>query len=197
MLNRRVPSQKRAQETVDAVFEAAIRELQRGDPKSVNVNRVAEVAGVSIGSIYQYFPSKEALLGSLIARFLRRRFEAIMQMIDAIEREERETGKVVPLAVVMGRLVDGALIAWFVRVGSLDALTEIDREFTERMAAGIRVLQATPGRVRPVDPMIAARLLMQSIRAVALTTVLQEPALFEGDALRKELTELATRYLAP
>ena len=210
VLRRRVPSQQRARETVDAVFEAAIRELQRGDPKSVNVNRVAEVAGVSIGSVYQYFPSKEALLTSLIARFLRRRFEAIMQMIDEIEREERETGRVVPLAVVMGRLVDGALgmnrralpleralIAWFVRVGSLDALTEIDREFTERMAAGIRVLQATPGRVRPVDPMLAARVLMQSIRAVALTTILQEPALLDGDALRKELGELATRYLAP
>jgi hypothetical protein len=110
----------------------------------------------------------------------------------------------------MGRLVDGALgmnrralpleralIAWFVRVGSLDALTEIDREFTDRMAAGIRVLQRTPGRIRPVDPTLAARLLMQSIRAVALTTVLQEPALLEGEALRKELTELATRYLAP
>lgn len=210
MLSRRVPSQKRAQETVDAVFEAAIRELQRGDPKSVNVNRVAEVAGVSIGSIYQYFPSKEALLTSLIARFVRRRFEAIMQMIDDIEREERETGNVVPLAVVMGRLVDGALglnrralpleralIAWFVRVGSLEALTEIDREFTERMAAGIRVLSATPGRVRAVDPVIAARVLLQSIRAVAVTTVLQDPELLDGEALRKELTELATRYLAP
>ena len=71
------------------------------------------------------------------------------------------------------------------------------QSFTERMAAGIRVLQAAPGRVRPVDPMIAARVLMQSIRAVALTTVLQEPELLDGEALRKELTELATRYLAP
>jgi AcrR family transcriptional regulator len=210
MLNRRVPSQKRAQETVDAVFEAAIRELQRGDPKAVNVNRVAEVAGVSIGSIYQYFSSKEALLTLLITRFMRRRFEAIMQMVDDIEREERETGKMVPLETIMGRLVDGtlgmnkkalpierALLAWFARVGSLDALTEIDREFTERMAAGIRVLQATPGRVRPADPMIAARVLMQSIRAVALTTILQEPELLDGEALRKELAELAARYLAP
>jgi AcrR family transcriptional regulator len=194
---------------VDAVFEAAIRELAKGNP-GVNVNRVAEVAGVSIGSVYQYFPSKEALLSSLIARFMRRRFEAIMAMIHEVEAEERETGALVPLETIMGRLVRGtvalnkralpierALIAWFARVGSLDALTEVDREFTARMAAGIRVLQATPGRVREVDPDIAARVLMQSIRSVVLTAILQEPKLVEGDELTQELTLLATRYLAP
>jgi len=206
---RRSPSQKRSTVTVDAVFEAALRELERGDPK-LNVNRVAEVAGVSIGSVYQYFPSKEALLTALIARFMRRRFEAIMKMIHAIEAEERDTGAIVPLEVVMRRLVDGTvsmnkkalpiergLIGWFARVGSLETLTEVDREFTDRMADGIRVLAATPGRIRPVDPAIAARILMQSLRAVVLTAILQEPALLEGEALTKELTELAVRYLAP
>jgi hypothetical protein len=65
------------------------------------------------------------------------------------------------------------------------------------MADGIRILQATPGRVRDVDPTLAARVLLQSIRSVILTAVLQEPELIAGDALTKELTLLATRYLAP
>jgi len=103
---RRVPTQRRSRETVDAVFEAAIRELARGDAEAVNVNRVAEVAGVSIGSVYQYFPSKEVLLSSLIARFMRRRFEAIMQMIRDVEEEERRTGRLVPLENIMTRLVE-------------------------------------------------------------------------------------------
>jgi AcrR family transcriptional regulator len=207
---RRVPSQKRSQETLDAVFEAAIRELARADAGAVNVNRVAEVAGVSIGSVYQYFPSKDALLSALIARFIRKRFEAIMKMIADVEAEERTSGQLVPLETIIGRLVEGtvamnakalpierALIRWFARVGSLEALTDVDRDFTERMADGIRILQATPGRVRDVDPSIAARVLMQSIRSVILTAILQEPALVAGGALTKELTLLATRYLAP
>src|SRR4051794_16427013 len=109
MKTRRAPSQRRSRETVDAVFEAAIRELSRGDPTAVNVNRVAETAGVSIGSIYQYFPSKDALLSSLIERFMRRRFDAIMDLIRAIQEEEAESGAITPLEEIMKRLVEGTI----------------------------------------------------------------------------------------
>ena len=187
-----------------------MRELQRGDPTAVNVNRVAETAGVSIGSIYQYFPSKEALLSSLIAHYMRRRFDAIMAMIRTLQDEERATQKRVPLEEVMRRLVHGtirlkqkglplefALISWFARVGSLASLTELDREYTQAMADALRTLQEPPARIRDVDPLLAARILMQSIRAILLTAILQEPGLFDGDALCAEVTELAVRYLKP
>jgi AcrR family transcriptional regulator len=207
---RRAPSQERSRQTVDAVFEAAIRELARGDPSAVNVNRVAETAGVSIGSLYQYFPSKDALLSSVIEWFMRRRFEAIMDLIRAIQREEAETGSVTPLEEIMRRLVEGtlrlnrsalpiesALIAWFARVGSIATLTTLDREYIDAMAAALDTLQAPPPRIRAIDPKIAARVLMQSIRAIALTTIAQEPALFDDSALTAEVTELAIRYLKP
>lgn len=207
---RRAPSQERSRETVDAVFEAAMRELSRGDPQAVNVNRVAETAGVSIGSIYQYFPSKDALLSSLIERFMRRRFEAIMDLVRGLQKEEAETGRVTPLDEVMRRLVEGtirlnrgtlpverALISWFARVGSLASLTAIDREYTFAMAEALRTLQVPPARIRPVDPMIAARVLIQSIRSIVLTTILQEPALLDDERLVAEVTELAVRYLRP
>lgn len=207
---RRKPSQQRSRETVDVVFEAAMRELQRGDPTAVNVNRVAETAGVSIGSIYQYFPSKETLLSSLIAHYMRRRFDAIMAMIRAIHDEERATQALVPLEEIMRRLVHGtirlkqnglplefALVSWFARVGSLASLTELDREYTQAMADALRTLQEPPARIRPVDPLLAARILMQSIRAILLSAILQEPGLFDGEALCAEVTELAVRYLKP
>lgn len=207
---RRRPSQKRSRETVDVVFEAALRELQRGDPTAVNVNRVAETAGVSIGSIYQYFPSKETLLSSLIAHYMRRRFEAIMALIRAIQEEERATQTQVPLEEVMRRLVHGtirlkqkglplefALISWFARVGSLASLTELDREYTQAMAEALRTLQQPPARIRSVDPQLAARILMQSIRAILLTAILQEPGLVDSEALCDEVTKLAVGYLKP
>lgn len=187
-----------------------MRELARGDPAAVNVNRVAETAGVSIGSIYQYFPSKDALLSSLIERFMRRRFEAIMDLVRGIQREEAETGSVTSLDEIMKRLVEGtirlnrgalpierALIAWFARVGSLSALTAIDLEYIGAMAEALRTLQAPPVRIRALDPKIAARILMQSIRSIALTTIAQEPALLDDPALTREVTELAVRYLRP
>jgi AcrR family transcriptional regulator len=209
-VRRRAPSQERSRQLLDAVFEGALRELSRGDPKAVNVNRIAEVAGVSIGSIYQYFPSKDALLSSLIERFMRRRFEAIMDLVRGIQKEEAERGTVTPLAEIMRRLVHGtirmnrgalpiekALIAWFARVGSLQTLTAIDREYIAAMADALRTLQEPPVRIRAVDPTIAARVLMQSIRSIVLTTILQEPELLEEEALVAEVTELAFRYLEP
>jgi AcrR family transcriptional regulator len=65
---RRTPRQPRAVVTRDAMLTAAERVLARDGAAGLNTNRVAEVAGVSIGSVYQYFPNKQALVAALIER---------------------------------------------------------------------------------------------------------------------------------
>lgn len=59
---RRKPKQTRSRATRDLIFEAATQILEREGERSFNTNRLAERAGVSVGTIYQYFPSKEAIL---------------------------------------------------------------------------------------------------------------------------------------
>ena len=65
---RKIPRQARSTETVQAIVEAAARILERDGLGEFTTNAVAERAGVSIGSLYQYFPGKEALIGALIVR---------------------------------------------------------------------------------------------------------------------------------
>ena len=65
---RRMPRQARAQATVDSILEAAAQVLQRGGVESFNTNAVAERAGVSIGTLYQYFPDKDAILVAVARR---------------------------------------------------------------------------------------------------------------------------------
>jgi AcrR family transcriptional regulator len=65
---RKTPSQKRSADTVAVIVEAAARILERDSFEGFNTNAIAEKAGVSIGSLYQYFPSKNALLSALIER---------------------------------------------------------------------------------------------------------------------------------
>jgi AcrR family transcriptional regulator len=67
---RRQPQQRRARQTVEAVLEAVVRIVKRGGIKAVTTNRVAEVAGVSIGSVYQYFPDKRAMFVALHERHI-------------------------------------------------------------------------------------------------------------------------------
>jgi AcrR family transcriptional regulator len=67
---RRVPTQRRARVTVEAMLDAAIKLLKRGGASSITTNRIAETAGVSIGSVYQYFPNKRAIFIALHQRHI-------------------------------------------------------------------------------------------------------------------------------
>jgi AcrR family transcriptional regulator len=66
---RKQPRQSRSQETVAVILEAAARVLEERGLGGYNTNAVAARGGVSVGSIYQYFPNKDALTLALIARF--------------------------------------------------------------------------------------------------------------------------------
>lgn len=75
---RREPKQQRARQTVDAVLDAVPRVLAKYGALALTTNRVAEVAGVSIGSLYQYFPNKEAIYTALHDRHV----EAVRAVIE-------------------------------------------------------------------------------------------------------------------
>lgn len=70
IFSRRKPQQRRARQTVEAVLDAVIRLLERDGSGGLTTNRIAEVAGVSIGSVYQYFPDKQAIFAALHERHI-------------------------------------------------------------------------------------------------------------------------------
>ena len=78
-LIRREPKQRRARVTVEAVLDAVAKVLKHDGVDAVTTNHIAEVAGVSIGSIYQYFPDKRAIFAALH----RRHVEEIDRLIES------------------------------------------------------------------------------------------------------------------
>jgi AcrR family transcriptional regulator len=72
VLPRRTPKQRRALVTVEAILEAVVRILRRDGVAAVTTNRIAAVAGVSVGSVYQYFPDKRAIFLALHDRHVER-----------------------------------------------------------------------------------------------------------------------------
>src|ERR1700722_4151377 len=67
-IKRRRPLQQRSQEKVALILEAAVQLLDKGDIESLTTNAIAERAGVSIGTLYQYFDGKPAVLKELADR---------------------------------------------------------------------------------------------------------------------------------
>jgi AcrR family transcriptional regulator len=81
---RKSPLQARSAHTVDAILEAAARILETRGLVACTTNAVAERAGVSIGSLYQYFPNRDALTAALIDR-------ETLQLLTDVERATQES----------------------------------------------------------------------------------------------------------
>lgn len=77
-VTRREPRQERSRQTVEAMLEAVERVLKRHGIGAITTNRIAEAAGVSIGSVYQYFPDKQAIFTALHGRHV----TEVSQVID-------------------------------------------------------------------------------------------------------------------
>jgi AcrR family transcriptional regulator len=98
---RKTPRQARSRSTVEAILEAAERVLRSEGYHAASTNRVARVAGFSVGSLYQYFDDKRAVVGALLDQALRGEAERIGQALDALAKLEP--------AVARDRLVRGVL----------------------------------------------------------------------------------------
>jgi AcrR family transcriptional regulator len=88
----RQPRQQRAQNKVELILEAAIRLLDIGGLAALTTNAIAETAGVSIGTLYQYFANKEAILEALAERemaAISARVLAVLQDRSVVSPQER------------------------------------------------------------------------------------------------------------
>ena len=65
---RRAPRQARAESTIGVIFSATLQLLETDGPEKLNTNRIAARAGVSVGTIYQYFRDKDDILAALAER---------------------------------------------------------------------------------------------------------------------------------
>jgi len=98
---RRRPTQVRARETVNAILDAVIRLLKRRGAAAISTNRIAEAAGVSIGSVYQYFPDKRAIFIALHERHVEQVDRVLAQKISHSAGE--------PLGKLVSDLMDGMI----------------------------------------------------------------------------------------
>ncbi|HVJ53513.1 MAG TPA: TetR/AcrR family transcriptional regulator [Aliidongia sp.] len=132
---RKTPRQSRAAETVAAILEAAARILEKDGPALYTTNRIAERAGVSIGSLYQYFPAKDAVTIALIER------EAALLRTD-IEAARQETD----WRTVLGRMI-GAAVRHQLRRPALARVLDFEEARLPRQPESGQRLSAVHGAI--------------------------------------------------
>jgi AcrR family transcriptional regulator len=80
---RKMPDQARSQETVSIILEASARILESDGLRGFNTNAIAAKAGVSVGSLYQYFPNKDAIVLALIGGYEEGLHSAVLEAVQA------------------------------------------------------------------------------------------------------------------
>jgi AcrR family transcriptional regulator len=193
---RRRPRQARSGVTVDAVLVAAAEALAKHGFEGANVNDIAARAGVSIGSLYQYFPTKEAIVAALIERHTTR---ALDVLDDALAKSAGE-----PLEVAV-RTVVGAMVLAHAAPGDRVLARELDRlgrlddvqaAVDARAGAAIGAfLQARRSEIRIPRPELASVLLVRAVDLLTHAILVDRPELADADALIDELTALVLGYL--
>lgn len=103
---RKTPQQSRSVATVEAIYDATIQVLLRDGAESLTTVHVARRAGVSVGTLYQYFPNKRALLFAVLERHMVRTIEAVEEACAANQFEPLE----VMVDALVNRFIDAKLV---------------------------------------------------------------------------------------
>ena len=194
---RKRPLQNRSKATVDTILTATARILIKLGFDGLTTNAVAEAAGVSIGSLYQYFPNKEALVAALI--------ESQLDIKNA--QTIAELGRVagLPFGEAVRAMIEltiqnyaaqpelkRVLLEQVPRVGRMARIAELHQS-THKMVTALLTARRAELAIR--NPEMAAFLLVSAIEAIAHRATLFEPARLKDPALIDEATAMVTRYL--
>lgn len=196
---KKLPLQARARATVDAMLDACTRLLVAEGYEAVSTNRIAEVAGVSIGSLYEYFPNKQSLVAAALSRAMR---EIVA-----------EVGVSLRKALALPRQPHDGIDYWMrAMVASLDKRADLLRVALREVPflweiPEVRELSQTlqqlgqEGRYKSQrvihfdDPEASTYLLMNMTWAAMLQTVLHRPPHLTRERLTRTLVDMVLKLL--
>lgn len=195
---RKRPRQARARLTVGAILEATAQILAKDGLRGLTTNRVAERAGISIGSLYQYFPNKSALITALMEAHVRDELRVLGKAFEEFHK--------LPLPAAIHQLISShvklhradleltrALHADVPRLGIAPVLRKATQAIEEQL---VQLLKVRPERLAPRDLKLAAFLIVNGVETLNERYLLERPE-FCSETLVAELTAMVLGYLNP
>lgn len=203
---RKRPQQNRSKETVRAIREACARIVHKEGPEAVTTARIAEVAGVNIASLYQYFPNKHAILAdfydaesSAFAAMAAQRF----RLLDRLSKEslEKTLAAIIDLELqqilALSRLHPGFFAQYR---GNFDIHDKVN-ELTQSQHNPSweqwfpQFLNAHASRLRAADIDLLSEVAYRALQGALQTISLERVKALGSEALKTELLYLLLSYL--
>jgi AcrR family transcriptional regulator len=193
---RKSPVQARSAASVDAILGATIQVLHNVGKDRLTTTKVASRAGVSVGTLYQYFPNKSALLQAA----LKRHMDQVTEAIELVCKEQR--GRTL-------RQMATALISAFLEAKIKDAKTSVALYSVSSDVDGARIVQqmgirsnkaivrmlATASEPLTTDPQLVASMLQGAMVGVSRRMLESGAPEEQLDIMRRELIFVACAYL--
>lgn len=191
---RKRPSQGRSEVTVEAILEAAIRILRHDGWSAVTTTRVAMRAGVSVGSLYQYFPNREAIAVAIVRRRTRHLLLAVL---------EADIAGIADCDAALLRLMAAFLQAKKQDLDLSLAVRDVLPDIQGRQAILEEVRLALPGLQEKLSPVLGGRpdsgqlaIALAAVEGAVWETLTQRPEAIVAPATAANLASIFRAALA-
>ncbi|MEI7703425.1 MAG: TetR/AcrR family transcriptional regulator [Deltaproteobacteria bacterium] len=197
---RKAPTQQRSRATVDAIVDATARVLVRDGYDALSTNRVAREAGVSVGSLYQYFPGKEALVAAVMEMHASRMQESIAERMrnsaPAATPEEVATEMIRAMLAAQAAepRLHRVLVEQVPRIGALRRLHELFGNYERLVEAW---LESNSERIEVQDARMASFVLVAAVEGLVNRAALDRPDLVASGKLEEQILRLILAYVVP
>jgi AcrR family transcriptional regulator len=192
---RKLPKQERSQATVEAILTATTHILTEDGYDQLTTNRVAELAGVSIGSLYQYFPNKEALIFALAEHHANEMKQLAQHHLSGLEDSSimdvlRQIVKAVLAAHAMNPKLHRVLHEQMPRSEVMRQLDDANMEIMLRSFLVQRRQQLQPENLE-----LTVFIVGRTIKALLYGAIIDRPELLKTGELEQEIMLLLSAYL--
>jgi len=195
---RKQPTQARARATVDVILQAARRVLVRTGYAKFTTNAVARTAGVSVGSLYQYFPDKRALVGAVLEDHVERK-------TSELRRDRRKLAQ-----ASLEQLIHG-YAQWMVEshrdepalhrilaeeLPRQGLSSKLAADYERGIASVCQMLAARASELVPQNHELSAFIIVHTMEALTKAALQRDPRMLDDDLI-DEITALIMGYLKP
>jgi AcrR family transcriptional regulator len=194
---RKLPQQDRSRITVEAILEATARILTEKGYSKTNTNQIAELAGVSIGSLYQYFPNKESLMAALIQQHENEMVELVESKLNhlfntPLEEAIPQLVKAVIAAHAINPKLHQVLNEEIPRSGRLEQTQTMDDRITNML---LKYLERWSDRLKPQKLEMTVFIFSHTVESLCHAAVIEDQRYMNNEEFEQEVFRMLLAYL--